>query len=136
MIRIPAYTWETYPTAACYQFYLYELIIVRKLQNNPRNGVVRIEELIRRKAHGCQKADRQLCTGINVPSGSCHSAQQLVQVALASESFYVLYICMLSNLQVLRCHKLHNLPIAHNISRTVALMPLSEVNIKHQIARS
>ena len=42
MIRIPAYTWETYPTAARYQFYLYELIIVRKLQNNPRNGVVRI----------------------------------------------------------------------------------------------
>ena len=90
MIGIPVYTWETYPTAARYQFYLYELIRVHNLPNNPRNGVVRIEELIRRKAHGCQKADQQkLCTGINVPSGSCHSAQQLVQVALASESFYV-----------------------------------------------
>ena len=65
------------------------MIRVRKLPNILRNGGVRIEEVIGRKMHASQKADRQLCKGIYWPSGSCHSAQQLVQVALAS-----IYVCI------------------------------------------
>ena len=52
---------------------------------------------VRSATHASRIADQQLCTGICWPSGSCHSAQQLLASSL---SFYQrMYICTLSKLQ-------------------------------------
>ena len=61
------------------------------------------------------KADKQLCTGTNLPSVNCYSAQQLVASSL---SFYL--SCTLSEShKFLRYHKLHNYMMS------VVVIPLS-----------
>ena len=66
----------------------------------PGWGIVglNIDRCIRRKTRASRKADRQFRTCIYRPSGSCHSAQQLLASSL---SFYLcMHICTLTKSQV------------------------------------
>jgi len=73
-----------------------------------------------------RKTNRQLCTGICRPSGSCHSAQQLLASSL---SFYLrMHICTLSKSQVSEAVHVANF---RSYMTSFALIPLS-----HQRARS
>ena len=78
--------------------------------------------MIRRlKTRASQKADRQLCTGICRPSGSCYSAQQLLA---SSFSFYQrMYICTLSNSQVSEAPHVAQFPFVHDVSRAITSEP-------------
>ena len=67
-------------------------------------------EVIRRKCMQVGKPDRQVSKGIYRPSGSYHSAQQLLA---SSISFYLhMYIFV----KFLRRHMLHNFHFVHGIS--------------------
>ena len=58
--------------------------------------------MIRRKTCASSKANWQLCTGIYLPSGSCHSAQQPLASSL---SFYLcMSTCTLASWKFLRCY--------------------------------
>ena len=69
--------------------------------------------MIRRKTRVSRKANQQLCTGGYLPSGSCHSAQQLVASSL---TFYRCISVRYVSRKFLRCQRLHKSPFTHNIS--------------------
>ena len=75
-----------------------QIVRVRKLLNIPRNGGKRINRgVIRKKMRASWKPNRQLCTDIYRPLGSCHSAQQLQASTI---TFYIHnYICTVSKPQ-------------------------------------
>ena len=67
-----------------------------------------------------------LCTSIHQPSGSCHSAQQLLASSL---SFYLrMYICTLSESQVYEALHVTQLPL-----RTRRHLPLSHRGAKSKL---